>query len=338
MNLIDKYIAEVGKHLPRKQRADIEAEIRSTMEDMLEERNQGKGPADEAMVMQLLKEYGSPREVAATYKTHQYLIGPRLFPIFETVIRIVFAVVAGASVIGLGVGLSKTGLSGPAFISTVGEWFGGLLGGLIAAFGNVTLVFAIIERTKVANEFEKEFKEWDPKELQQEHDPDQIDRADHIATLIFTFLGLVVFNLYPNLLAIRYASDGSWVTLPILTETFFRFLPWINIMGLLQIGFSVYMLGQRDWTPVARILGILIDIAGMALAVLILRTPGIFAITPEALRSIGMGEGADDLSRLLQFGPTIIIIVIVVVTAIKVIKGLLRLFASKSNSPYPVLK
>ena len=26
MNLIDKYIAEVGKHLPRKQRADIEAE------------------------------------------------------------------------------------------------------------------------------------------------------------------------------------------------------------------------------------------------------------------------------------------------------------------------
>jgi len=35
MNLIDKYIAEVGKHLPRKQRADIEAEIRSTLEDML---------------------------------------------------------------------------------------------------------------------------------------------------------------------------------------------------------------------------------------------------------------------------------------------------------------
>jgi hypothetical protein len=109
-------------------------------------------------------------------------------------------------------------------------------------------------------------------------------------------------------------------------------------MGLLHIGFSVYMLGQRDWTALARILGILIDIAGMVLAVLILRTPGIFAITPEALRSIGIGEGADDLSRLLQFGPTIIIIVIVVVTAIKVIKGLLRLFASKSNSPYPVLK
>src|SRR5574342_403136 len=148
MNLIDKYIAEVGKHLPRRQRADIEAEIRSTLEDMLEERKQDKDPADEVAVMELLKEYGSPREVAAKYKTHQYLIGPRLFPLFEMVIRIVFAVVAGASLIGLGVGLTKTGLTGPAFVSTLRDWLGGLLGGLIAAFGNVTLVFAILERTK----------------------------------------------------------------------------------------------------------------------------------------------------------------------------------------------
>ena len=117
MNLIDRYIVEVGKHLPRKNRADIEAEIRSTLEDMLDERAQGSGPADEATVLALLKEYGSPREVAATYKTHQYLIGPRLFPIFETVIRIVLAVVAGASLIGLAVSVVKTGLEGPAFIS-----------------------------------------------------------------------------------------------------------------------------------------------------------------------------------------------------------------------------
>src|SRR5512147_1988535 len=99
MNLIDKYIAEVGKHLPRKNRADIEAEIRSTLEDMLEEWSQGKGSADEAMVLEILKEYGSPREVAAKYKTHQYLIGPRLFPTFEMVLRIVLIVVAGASLI-----------------------------------------------------------------------------------------------------------------------------------------------------------------------------------------------------------------------------------------------
>ncbi len=336
MNLIDKYIAEVGKHLPRRNRSDIEAEIRSTLEDMLDERKQADGPADDAIVMELLKEYGSPREVAAKYKTHPYLIGPRLFPIFEIVVRIVFAVVAGVSLIGLGIGLSKTGLTGPAFVSTMGEWFGGLLSGLIAAFGNIVLVFAIIERTKAADEFEKEFKDWDPKDLQSEPDPDRIDLPDEIATIIFTALGLVVLNLYPNLFAVGFSNDGTWVTLPVLTESFFRFLPWINIMGLIQIVFSGFMLGQKYWSSITRILGIVMDIAGMILTVIILRTPDILGITPEALASIGILEAADELSRLFNFVPTIIIIVVVVVTSISVMKSLIRLFSGKSRSSYPI--
>ena len=338
MNLIDKYIAEVGKHLPRKNRADIEAEIRSTLEDMLDERTQGKGPADEATVMELLKEYGAPREVAAKYQPHPYLIGPRMFPMFEMILRIVFAVVIGASFIGLGVNLSKVGLSGPEFASALGEWSTGLLGGLITAFGNIVLVFAILERTKVVNEFEKETKDWDPKELQAEPDPDQIDRADNIATIIFTVLGLVVLNLYPNLFVIGFANNGTWVSMPILTDVFFRFLPWINVMGLIQIGFNVFLLGQRDWKPFARILDIVIDVAGMVLAVIILRTPGIFDVTPESLTALGITEAADTLARMFSFVPTIIITIVVIVTAVSVIKTLLRLFTVKSRVPYPVVK
>ena len=54
MNLIDKYVAEVGKNLPRNQRADIEKEIRSTLMDMLEERGQAS-LENEAVVVALLK-------------------------------------------------------------------------------------------------------------------------------------------------------------------------------------------------------------------------------------------------------------------------------------------
>src|SRR5215207_892903 len=314
MNLIDKYIAEVGKHLP------------------------GKTPADEATVMQLLKEYGSPREVAATYKTHQYLIGPRLFPIFEWVIRIVVTVVAGASLLGFGLGLTETGLTGPAFLSALGEWSSDLIGGLVAAFGNVVLVFAILERTKAATQFEKEFKEWDPQELEGASDPDKVELSDHIAALIFTFLGLVVLNLYPNLMAIRYMSGGTWVTLPVLTATFFSFLAWINITGALQIAFNGFMLGQKVWTPVTRILGILVDIAGMILGIVILRTPGIFGITPEGLNSIGLAEAANELSRLFNYLPSLIIFIVVIVTTIKVIKSLLQIFSARPKPPYLILK
>jgi hypothetical protein len=313
MNLIDKYIAEVGKHLPRKNRSDIEAEIRSTLEDMLDERKQGDSRPEEELVMELLKEYGSPSEVAAKYKSHPYLIGPRLFPLFERVVKILFAIVIGASVLSLGVSLAEEGLSGPNFISALGEWFGDLFGGLMVAFGNLVLVFAIIERTQAAAEFEKEFKDWDPKELQQEPDPDRIDMPDHIATIIFTVLGLIVLNLYPNLLSFR-----------------------INIMGLVQIIFSGYMLSQREWTPVTRLTGIGVDIASMVLSIVILRTPGIFGITAEALRSIGVTEAADTLSRLFNYLPTMIIVIVVIATAAKVGKTLLRIFNYKSRSPYPI--
>jgi|WetSurMetagenome_2_1015567.scaffolds.fasta_scaffold61338_1 hypothetical protein len=339
MNLIDKYIAEVGKHLPRKNRADIEAEIRSTLEDMLEEQSQGTGPADEATVMQVLKEYGAPREVAAKYKTHPYLVGPRLFPIFEMVLRIVVAVVIGASLIGLTVNLLQTGLTGPEIVSVIGKWLGGLFSGLITAFGNIVIVFAILERTKVASDaFEKEVRDWDPKELQQENDPDEVDKADHVATIIFSALALVVFNLYPDLLSIRYISGGVWVTMPILTPIFFSFLPWINLMAVLQIIFSSFMLGQKYWRSLTRSLDIVLHLAGMVLAVVILRTPGITSITSESLVAMGIVEGAQELTKLYNFIPDLLILIIVVATAIVVIKHLIRLFGGKSKDPYLVIK
>jgi hypothetical protein len=338
MNLIDKYIVEVGKHLPRKNRTDIEAEIRSTLEDMLEERTQNSGPADEATVMAVLKEYGAPHEVAGKYKSREYLIGPRLFPFFERVIRVVLAVVFGASLLGLITSLAQTGLTGPEILSAIGKWISGLFSGMIAAFGYIAIVFAVIERTKIGNRFEKEFTEWDPKDLERENDPDEVDKADHVATVIFSTLALVIFNLYPDLLSIRYLSNGTWVSMPILTPVFFSFLPWINLMAVLQIIFSSFMLGQKYWQAWTRILDIVIHLAGMALAVIILKTPGITGITPETLASMGIVEGAEALAKLYNYIPDLLIFIIVVVTAIVVIKHLIRLFGGKSRDPYLVIK
>jgi hypothetical protein len=346
MDLIDKYIAEIGRYLPRKNRVDIEAEIRSTLEDMLEERRQAKGgrnqsnEAEEMMVIDLLKEYGSPQAVASSYQTHQhqYLIGPRLFPIFTLVSRVVFTVLIVLSLIGLGTELFKAGFTSTGIFSSVGEWLTSTLSGLMTAFGYIVLVLMIIDRTTFGRNFEKETEEWDPRELYSAPDPDQIDPPDHIFTLIFTFLGLAILNLYPNLISIRFLNDNTWTSVPIFTETFFRFLPWINIMGLLQIGFNGYMLSQREWRTPVRILSIVMDIAQAILFVSILKTPGIFGITPEALTALGITESAEDLSRLVNSIPIIILAIVVVVTIIKVVQSSMRLFKDKSKAPYPVLK
>src|SRR5512142_966813 len=116
MKMLEKYVAEIGKRLPRRTRADIETEIKSTLQDMLDERSARTGkPVDDAMVRELLKEYGAPAKVAASYSPPRYLIGPRIYPLFELVLRIVLAVLVGVSLFGLIVSFANHS-SGPDFI------------------------------------------------------------------------------------------------------------------------------------------------------------------------------------------------------------------------------
>jgi hypothetical protein len=109
-------------------------------------------------------------------------------------------------------------------------------------------------------------------------------------------------------------------------------------MAVLQIIFSSFMLGQKYWQVWSRVVDIVLHLAGMTLAVVILRTPGITDITPATLASMGIVDGAEALAKLYNFLPSLLIVIIVVVTAIVVIKHLLRLFTGKNRSPYPVTR
>jgi hypothetical protein len=339
MNLIDKYIAEVGKHLPRRQRADIEAEIRSTLEDMLEERKQTQGVADDAMVVELLKEYGRPRKVAESYIGPRYLIGPRMYPVFEMVTRIVLTVLFAVALAGLGISLGRSSLTGPEFLKTVGESALGLLSGLITAFGNIVLVFAILERTLPAKEFEKETEDWNPAQLANEPDPDRVKFGEQIVGIFFLILFLVIFNLYPGVIGFGFFKESDWVFIsPVLTEAFFSYLPWINILALLQIGFSVYLLRQGWWNAGLRILNIVLELGGIALAVIMLRGPALAALSPEQLAGTPLAEAAQVFTKIGNLIPTLVLTIVIIVSSIEVAQMVYHLVKSRSSSIYPVIK
>ena len=338
MNLIDKYIAAVGKHLPRKNRADIEAEIRSTLEDMLEERKQATGEPDDKTVIELLKEYGAPREVAASYTGPRYLIGPRVYPIFELVTKIVVAVLLAVTLVGLGISLSRSSLAGPEFFKTVGEGGLNLLGGLITAFGNIVLVFAILERVLPAKEFEEE-EEWNPAELANEPDPDRIKFGEQIFEMFFLVLFLIVFNLYPEIIGIGFFNDNDWVFIsPILTDAFFSYLPWLNILILLQIGFNVYLLRQGLWNITTRIMNILLELGSIALAVVMLRGPDLASLTASQLAGTPLAESAPLFITMARLIPMLVLTIVIIVSSIEVAQMVYRLMKDRPSSPYPVVK
>jgi hypothetical protein len=339
MNLIDKYAAEVGKHLPRRNRMDIEAEIRSTLEDMLDERKQATGQADDATVIQMLKEYGTPRKVAESYGARQYLIGPRLYPTFILVTQIAISVLLVIMLVGLGLGLADSDLSGPGFLLTVGESLMNLLGSLIAVFGNIVLVFAILERTLPAEELEKETDDWDPAELASEPDPDRVKFGDQIATILFTAAFLIVLNLYPSIIGFGFFQNDEWVFLsPILSDAFFSYLPYINILGLLEIVLSIILLRQGLWQAWTRITRAALELGNIALAVAMLRGPSLVNLTVDQFDGTPLAESAPVFVWVAQWVPTVVLTVVIVVASIEVGQTVYRLVKSRQSAPYPVMK
>jgi hypothetical protein len=339
MNLIDKYIAEVGKYLPRRSRADIEAELRSTLEDMLEERKQAQGTLDDAAVIALLQEYGAPRKVAESYVGPRYLIGPRTYPFFEMILKIVFAVLGGVSILGLVVGTFESGTSGPEFLRTLGTWALELWGGLISAFGGITLTFAILERVLPKEDFAKELEEWNPNELASEPDPDRVTPGEQIVSIFFSILFLVVLNLYPGIIGLGFFENGNWVFIsPVLTETFFRYLPWINILVLLELGLNVYLLRSRSWNVSARVANVVLDLANIALAIVMLQGPDLVSLKPEQLAGTPLAEMTDFFVRGASVLPLLVLGIVIIVSTIEVVQGIRHIFRSRSSSPYPVVK
>jgi len=338
MKLIDRYIAEVGRHLPRKQRADIEAEIRSTLEDMLEERKQAEGAVSEAEVIELLKEYGAPRDVADSYVGPRYLIGPRIYPTFELVTRIVLIVLFGIALAGLGLGLGQSSLTGAEFMKTIADSALGLFGGLVTAFGNIVLAFAILERVLPAKEFEEE-AEWNPAELAREPDPDRVKFGEQIFEMFFLVVFLVIFNLYPGLIGIGFFNENDWVFIsPILTQAFFSYLPWLNILILLQLGFNIILLRRGWWNTGLRIANIILEVAGIALAVAMLRGPDLASLTPAQLAGTPLEDSAGLFISLANWIPILVLTIVIIVSSIEVAQMVYKIMKSRPSSPYPVLK
>ena len=108
MKLLDRYMQEISNNLPAKKQADLTAEIRSLIEDTLDDRSQVEGrPVDEEMVAGVLKEFGSPEKVAASYLPERYLVGPQLYPTYMLVLRIVLTVMVVVALVGLGVDIAQ---------------------------------------------------------------------------------------------------------------------------------------------------------------------------------------------------------------------------------------
>ncbi|MGB8213097.1 MAG: hypothetical protein WCE68_06015 [Anaerolineales bacterium] len=316
-NLIDTYVSEIGRRLPGKTRADIQAEIRSTLQDMLEERSQKTGKAvDEEMTLEVLKAYGAPEKVAATYQGERYLIGPRLYPIFTAVLRFVLAVIGILAAISLGVALIQTGGSLQIAFETILKAIINFAGSIITALGNLVLIFAILEwalfraGVKVELKGQPKEKEWDPRTLIKVTPPNQVKMGETILEIVGAFAAIVIFNFYPQILSLGYFSNGNWyvgvgsgsaIFAPLLSQAFFHFVPYLSAVWGLTILLDIVLLRMGRWNALTRLFLAGLKVINIIIAAAMLGAGSLLAVTAASLTTLlGNAETARSLATLLS--------------------------------------
>ena len=290
MKLIDLYVAEVGKRLPAKQHADIEAELRSALEDSVEDmaREQGQAP-DEALAAEVLRRYGTPEKTAASYLPPRYLIGPELFPQYVKVVGIVSGAVVLALAIAFGADLGASPATRANFGVALAQAFAGALDAVFRGAAIVTIIFAVFQWN--SRRIADEPKTWDPASLKAKpgHEPNRINPFELTIETVGTLAALMIFNLYPQWVGIYVYQNGHWLVAPVLAQAFFQYLPWLNLLWSAQILLDLVVLAQRRREPITHWVWLGLGAARVAVFLAIVLGPAIIQLDPATLASLGWG-------------------------------------------------
>lgn len=220
---IDRYLYDVVRRLPEKQRKDIEEELRTLIEDMLEEQS-GSSRTEAEDIKGVLNKLGEPASLAAKYSgTGQHLIGEEYYPLYKQVVKIVLICVAAgmgiSAIISIFVPMDMGSTEGA--MKYIGRNLLNVVGipqALLSAFGMVTFIFFQLERQQV--KLRKDQSDWTVDHLPEiPYKKAIISRGDSIAGIVFGVLVAVAFAYAPQLLGVWITKEsGETVVIPLLNQ------------------------------------------------------------------------------------------------------------------------
>lgn len=292
-DLMERYIYEVVRRLPREQREDITMELRELIGDMMEER----GTDEEACTMeQILEELGAPAEFAGKYRDGaSCLIGPEYYDNYIWVLKLVMitnlAVVIISSVIQ---GIFQNGMNPVLFGQWLCESLGDVIINLVGAFGVVTLIFALLERKKIQVDIGSAHGKWKVKDLKEGMAspkvwtplqlppiPDKralISRGDCIVSIVFIIILCGALALAPEFFGVIRFKDGQFIG----SVSIFNLEKWNYILPVflcsLVIGLldEIVQLVHGYYCRVVMYCNLICNVAQLVLAAVLFKVMNIF--------------------------------------------------------------
>jgi hypothetical protein len=327
MELIDRYIYAVGRHLPRKDRRDIQIEIRSILEDTLDNYAHKQGrEVDDNMVVAVLEEFGSPEEIARSYNPQpSYLIGPDYYPAFKIGVLIYGSIVTIFYLFSVMFSLRFAPQFIRDLVQTLGRVAPDYISSIINAVGIMVIIFAILERVLPQKEYEP--GAWDPNDLPIIDEQTEVKRLGLVVETAVTIAILLLLNFFPQRVGIYFFHDSEGGFVPMLGADYTTYLLGLNLWWVLSILLNLFVLRQGHWQRITRWAELGVNIIGVFVLYQIFSAGNFFGLNPAWTSvmsdyALTVAESLTPLFTVLTKG---IVGLILLITVIEVFQQLYKL-------------
>jgi hypothetical protein len=326
MELLERYLQAVRRHLPWTRQDDIVAELRANLEAQLEDKEAELGrKLTDAEVEVWLKQMGAPIQVAARYQPQRSLIGQELFPIYWFVLKlaltwcfVIYAIVSTVEIAANGGGaeaIVEAALHLP--------WV------LFVNAAIVTLIFAAIELTgarlpEKCAQIAGMGKGW-PEAMESPFDARPDDRIDDgkkrrsfaqaVARVIFGWLFLIWLVLVPHYPFLLWGPGIFWWdSLPYeLAPVWWTFYWCAVAVNAFELAWHMVNLFTGRWQAVSRGQHTMMRFIGILPLAVLLSAPGhaLFLLrnpADSAAHGATLAQMNDVVYRALEIAAVIVVL------------------------------
>lgn len=323
--LIERYIYAATKRLPSKSRKDVADELRTLIEDMLNE-HCGDNTPTEKDVRVVLTELGTPQELAEKYNPDEKscLIGPPYYTTYKLVLKIVLICAGCGMLLAF---LLKNCVSGfpddVGIFAEIMQQISAIFTALFSSFAFVTILFAIFQRKGIKLDKSGNLDELPPVPQKML----AIRPAECIVGISFGIVLTAVFLLCPAIFSVVYSDDGITKTIPIFNAAALRELaPFILIFAAAGIARDAVKLYERRYSTLVLISTVATNIIALFTAFCWI-SPRLFstdftAFLADTLSEDSIGVVFPFFDKFSHFWLAVIIFALVLDTAETVIKAI----------------
>lgn len=163
---------------------------------------------------------------------------------------------------------------------------------------------------------------------------DRVVLSDSIASLVFIGIALLVFNVYPEKIGAYFYDKAAseWITIPLFNVLILSvYVMFYNVVWILEALLHLRLIQKGRWGFTERMAKIILSIVGVGIFIALVQNPAVFNTEGITAALNRYGVELAGLSKLGSLNVKIIVIIVVVATAVEVVKQAYYAIKSKAE-------